>query len=335
MSAGLIDGVILRSRHGRWEFPSGAVLTALFVAMVLSAQTPWYVVCLTSALAIVSKYIVRTRAGNVFNPAALALVALFPVFHAGQSWWGALPEVAPVVQVLLVVTGVFIADRVNRMPLVLAFLGAYYLLFTVTAFVSDPAWVSEVFRTPDLQAVLFFAFFILTDPPTSPIRYRDQMVFAVTGRGRQLRDLRVDGRRLLPAGRRAGWQCVGGMAPGDSADWRRVPQRSRWLSAGDHTLADVTRRGFRSDPEKRHPVHRHLHRAVALLTRQFRKRLLQPFDGRLELAALAPLKACRRHFEEHDVAAPVRPGPHRVDPFELAVEIDTGPRLVCVDGTVR
>jgi len=45
--------------------------------------------------------------------------------------------------------------------------------------VSDPAWVSEVFRTPDLQAVLFFALFILTDPPTSPVRYRDQLVFAV------------------------------------------------------------------------------------------------------------------------------------------------------------
>ncbi len=177
--AGLIDGIILRMRHARWLFPSGAVLTALFVAMVLSAQTPWYVVCLTSALAILSKYVVRTRAGNVFNPAALAIVALFPVFHAGQSWWGALPEVAPVAQVLLVVAGVFIADRVNKMPLVLAFLGAYYLLFTVTAFVSDPAWVSEVFRTPDLQAVLFFAFFILTDPPTSPVTYGDQIVFAV------------------------------------------------------------------------------------------------------------------------------------------------------------
>ena len=155
--AGLIDGIILRMRHGRWLFPSGAILTALFVAMVLSAHTPWPVVSITSALAIVSKYILRTRAGNVFNPAALALVALFPVFHAGQSWWGALPEVAPAIQVLLVVTGVFIADRVNRMPLVLAFLGAYYLLFTVTAFVSDPAWVSEVFRAPDLEAVLFFA----------------------------------------------------------------------------------------------------------------------------------------------------------------------------------
>jgi len=177
--AAALDLLILRSRHTRWEFPSGAVLTALIIVMVLSAQTPWYVVTLTSAFAILTKYLVRTRAGNVFNPAALAIVATFPVFHAGQSWWGALPEVAPAVQAALVVTGVFIANRVNKMPLVLAFLAIYYSLFTLTSFVSDPAWVSEVFRTPDLQAVLFFALFILTDPPTSPVRYRDQLVFAV------------------------------------------------------------------------------------------------------------------------------------------------------------
>lgn len=178
-AASTIDVIILRTRHTRWEFPSGAVLTALIVSMVLSAQTPWYVVSLTSALAVVSKYVVRTRAGNVFNPAALAIVATFPIFHAGQSWWGALPEVPAIVQVALLLGGVFIADRVNRMPLVLAFLATYYVLFTCAAFVADPAWVSEVFRTPDLQAVLFFALFILTDPPTSPVRYRDQLIFAV------------------------------------------------------------------------------------------------------------------------------------------------------------
>src|SRR5262245_2327438 len=176
--AAALDVVILRTRHTRWEFPSGAVLTALIVSMVLSVQTPWYVVALTSALAVVTKYIVRTRAGNVFNPAALAIVVTFPISHAGQSWWGALPEVVPLVQVALVLAGVFIADRVNRMPLVLAFLAAYYGLFTVTAFTGDPAWVSEVFRTPDLQAALFFALFILTDPPTSPVRYPDQVIFA-------------------------------------------------------------------------------------------------------------------------------------------------------------
>ena len=52
-------------------------------------------------------------------------------------------------------------------------------LFTAAAFVANPARVAEVFRTPDLHAVLFFAFFILTDPPTSPVKYRDQIICGV------------------------------------------------------------------------------------------------------------------------------------------------------------
>jgi Na+-translocating ferredoxin:NAD+ oxidoreductase RnfD subunit len=178
-AAALVDVLILRKKYHVWEFPDGAVLTALFVAMILSPYEPWYVAACSSAFAIVSKYLFRTRSANVFNPAALALVVAFHVFHSGQSWWGALPEITPWALAVLFATGIFITDRVNKMPLVLAFLGSYYLLFTVTAFWGDPAGVAEVFRIPDLNAVLFFAFFILTDPPTSPVKYSDQLLCGV------------------------------------------------------------------------------------------------------------------------------------------------------------
>jgi Na+-translocating ferredoxin:NAD+ oxidoreductase RnfD subunit len=179
IAAGIVDLFILRLRKKVWEFPSGAVLTAMIVAMVLRAQEAWYVTTITSVAAILSKYIFRSRTANVFNPAALAIVASFYVFHAGQSWWGAMPEVTPIFQVVMVAAGIFIADRVNKMPLVLAFLGSYYLLFTVTTFVSDPVRLAEIFRAPDLQAALFFALIILSDPPTSPVKYRDQLICGV------------------------------------------------------------------------------------------------------------------------------------------------------------
>lgn len=185
LAAGLLDALILGTRNVQagkrktWEFPSGAILTAMIVAMVLRAQEPWYVTTITAVIAVVSKYMIRSRSANVFNPAALAMVVTFYIFHTGQSWWGALPEATPVAQVALLLGGVFICDRINKMPLVLAFLGTYYLLFTVTAFVGDPQWVSEVFRAPDLQAVLYFAFIILSDPPTSPAKYPDQLICGV------------------------------------------------------------------------------------------------------------------------------------------------------------
>ena len=62
----------------------------------------------------------------------------------GQSWCGALPEITPLALLLLFVTRIFITDRVNKIPLVLSFLGAYYLLVTITAFAGQPAKVAVV-----------------------------------------------------------------------------------------------------------------------------------------------------------------------------------------------
>ena len=174
--ASLMDLFILRWRNGDWEFPSGALLTGLIIAMVLAPQEPWYVPACTSAVAIVSKYTFRSRSANIFNPAALALVAAFYVFHTGQSWWGALPDLPSSALVVLFAAGVFIADRMNKIPMVLVFLGTYFVLFTLMAFLGDPGKVADIFRAPDFHAVLYFAFFILTDPPTSPVKYRGQIL---------------------------------------------------------------------------------------------------------------------------------------------------------------
>ena len=178
-AAMMADAPILRVRNRTWEFPSGALLTGLIVAMVLSPREPWHVTAITAAIGVFSKYVARTRSANVFNPAALALVIAFYIFDTAQSWWGALPDVAPYALILLLSTGVFITDRVNKIPLVLAFLGTYYTLFTITSFVGDPARVVEVYRPPDLHAALFFAFFILTDPPTSPVKHAPQIVCGI------------------------------------------------------------------------------------------------------------------------------------------------------------
>src|SRR6185312_8311175 len=69
--------------------------------------------------------------------------------------------------------GVFLTDRLNKFPLVLAFLGAYFTFFTLVG-LDQPTRVAEMFRPPFVQAALFLAFFMLTDPPTSPNRLSDQ-----------------------------------------------------------------------------------------------------------------------------------------------------------------
>jgi Na+-translocating ferredoxin:NAD+ oxidoreductase RnfD subunit len=174
-----IGVVVLRYRRGAWEYPSGAVLTGAIIAMVLSPREPWYVAATAAALGVLSKYAFRFRTANIFNPAALALVIVSYVFGAGESWWGALPDTPLIAMAALASTGIFIADRVNKIPLVLAFGLVYFGAFTATAFAFDPRQVAEVYRTPDIQALLYFAFFILTDPPTSPVKYGMQIICGV------------------------------------------------------------------------------------------------------------------------------------------------------------
>lgn len=176
-AAMLVDLPILRFRGGKWEFPDGAMLTGIIVAMILSPHEPWHFAAVTAVVAVLSKYLIRIKTANVFNPAAFALVATFYLFDSGQSWWGALPDLPIYAIAVLFATGIYISNRVNKLPAAIAFLGVYFLAFTIVSFLGEPAGVVELYREPDLHAALFFAFFMVTDPPTSPPKARDQLIF--------------------------------------------------------------------------------------------------------------------------------------------------------------
>jgi enediyne biosynthesis protein E5 len=230
LAAGIVDLFFIRWRKGHWEYPSGAVLTAMIVAMVMRAQEPWLIPVVTSVIAVLSKYALRTRQANVFNPAAFALVLMFYLMPHGQSWWGALPEVTPLwLRAALLAGGIYLTNRVNKLPLVLAFLGVYFCLFTATAFLGDSRHVAEIFRSPDIDAVIYFTLVILTDPPTSPAKYQGQWVFGIIVATASYAVFMVFGAAyFLLAGVLAGnvWEA-----------WRRAHRRSR--NAVDGALASA------------------------------------------------------------------------------------------------
>ena len=136
------------------------------------------VTAVIGVVATLSKHLLTTRRWHLFNPARLALLVSVPLFGTGQSWWGALPDLSWPFVLVLLAGGTFIVDRMNKAPLVLAFLGTSFGLFTALSVV-DPGRVAELFRAPFLQATLFLALFMLTDPPTSPSRNTDQVVIGV------------------------------------------------------------------------------------------------------------------------------------------------------------
>jgi Na+-translocating ferredoxin:NAD+ oxidoreductase RnfD subunit len=183
MLAAIVGAVALELAVARLQkraigWPSSAILSGSIVAFVLDPVTPHVATLVVGGLASASKHLIATRRGHIFNPAAVALLGSIALFATGQSWWGALPDLPwPFIAVLLA-GGAFVVDRINKFPLVLSFTGTYFSIFTLVAAL-EPGAVTEMFRTPFVQSALFLALFMLTDPPTSPARVRDQVGIGV------------------------------------------------------------------------------------------------------------------------------------------------------------
>ena len=160
-----------------WRSP---LITGLSLSLLLRTHDPllWIAAAL---LAIGSKFVIRVRGKHLFNPAAFAIVTLLfasALSPSGGVWvspgqWG-----SAVWQVLLVTSlGGLVLTRSRRLDIALAFLGCYagLLLFRCL-------WLGDPFTIPlhQLQsgALLLFAFFMVTDPRSTPDSRAGRMLFA-------------------------------------------------------------------------------------------------------------------------------------------------------------
>jgi enediyne biosynthesis protein E5 len=173
----LLDLLFAMGQNRHRIFPDGAVITGLIIGVVLSPAAHWYVTVLAAALAMGSKHILKIKRKPIFNPAAFGLGAA-SFLSAGQSWWGALPELPAWCIVFMLVGGFVVTKRINKFPQVFVFLGVYFiaLLFMALFNIGD---AFDALRTPYVNAALFLAFFMLTDPPTSPAKYKSQIIFGI------------------------------------------------------------------------------------------------------------------------------------------------------------
>ncbi|MBV8085223.1 MAG: RnfABCDGE type electron transport complex subunit D, partial [Chloroflexi bacterium] len=177
--AAVVVDLLFKWMKGKIELPDSALLTGFIVAMVLSPAAPIGVPILAAALAVTSKHVLAGKRGHFLNPAAFGLLVAGVLFSTEQSWWGGLGDMPALAIVAVALAGWFIAERVNKLPTVLTFLGVYVGLLTLATIVGDPQALSDAFREPMTGAAVYFACFMLTDPPTSPARPQDQVWFAI------------------------------------------------------------------------------------------------------------------------------------------------------------
>jgi Na+-translocating ferredoxin:NAD+ oxidoreductase RnfD subunit len=174
LGASLTEVVTSRLDDRPIGWPSSAILSGMIVGFILEPTTPYLITAVVGIVATLGKHLFATDRWHVFNPAALALLVSAPLLGTSQSWWGALPDLSWPFTLLLTAAGAIVVERINKFPLVLSFLGALFGLSALLGRI-EPVTAAEMFRTPFLQASLFLAVFMVTDPPTAPARYGEQV----------------------------------------------------------------------------------------------------------------------------------------------------------------
>ena len=145
--------------------PMSALITSLSLTLLL--RTDLVALAVTAAIiAIGSKFLVRVRGKHVFNPANVALVTL--LLASDHAWvssgqWGS----AALGAFTLACLGFLVLTRARRAETTLTFLACYAaLLFGRAIWLGDPLTIP----VHQLQngALLIFAFFMISDPKTTP-----------------------------------------------------------------------------------------------------------------------------------------------------------------------
>jgi Na+-translocating ferredoxin:NAD+ oxidoreductase RnfD subunit len=145
--------------------PLSALITSLSLTLLLRTDS-LSIAGLSACIAIASKFLIRVNGKHIFNPANFALVILsFTTPHAWLSsgQWGNTTLLAFGFACL----GFLVLTRAKRAETTIAFLGSYAsLLLGRTLWLGDP--LSIPLHQLQSGALLLFAFFMISDPKTTP-----------------------------------------------------------------------------------------------------------------------------------------------------------------------
>ncbi len=154
--------------------PRSALISGLSLCLLLRTDSPWLAIA-AGALAVGSKFLLRLGGKHVFNPPNFALVVL--LLTTDRAWvspaqWGT----AAVFAFAIAGAGGLVVNRAARSDVTFAFLAVYLgLMFARSAWLGEPLAIP--LHRMQSGALLLFAFFMISDPKTTPDSRSGRMLF--------------------------------------------------------------------------------------------------------------------------------------------------------------
>src|SRR5262245_58854049 len=202
--AGILEFGITFWRNRVLMWPASALLTGNGVAFVLRvpgtehgdwwSMKGWWIFAGTSAVALLSKYVIRVRRNHVFNPSNFGLVLCFLLLGAERAdplalWWGPLSPALVTALVLIVVGGFLILRRLHLVGSAVGFWLAFAAgtgVLALSGHQMTAAWHVGPIAGFDFwwllvssPEILVFLFFMITDPKTIPTSRAGRRVYAI------------------------------------------------------------------------------------------------------------------------------------------------------------
>lgn len=143
-----------------------ALITGLGLSILLRANEPLTLV-LAAVIAIASKFAIRHQGKHIFNPANIGIVAV--ILLTGDAWispgqWGS----SVVLIYFITAAALMILLKVGRIDTSLMFIGTVFLLeYFRTILYLGWGW-DVLLHKFGSGSFLLFAFFMITDPVTTP-----------------------------------------------------------------------------------------------------------------------------------------------------------------------
>jgi hypothetical protein len=233
LQVAVIVGMALATQYagGRWAgLPRFDIRSPLISALSLCLLLRTNSLALAAAAAVVaigSKFVLRVNDKHVFNPTNLALVAL--LVAGGGAWvspgqWGS----AAFFAFLMACLGGLVVHRAARSDVTYAFLA-----FHVAVVCGRSLWLGEPMAIPfhRLQngALLLFAFFMISDPKTTPDSRIGRILFAALvalgGGYVQFKLFRTNGLLFSLAAAALLVPLIDRLFPGARHEWAAAPSR--------------------------------------------------------------------------------------------------------------
>ena len=176
-------GLKLPNRKG-WGGYLSAIVSAFGISILVRADSLW-VHPLLACIAMSSKYLLRagpnecrSHIANPANLAAFAAWAWIPGAWLSPGQWGS----ASLAALWFLALGGLVTQRIQRWDISITFLGAWAVLLAARViwldYSADVAWAMWLQQISN-GAVLLFAFFMISDPMTTPQRRSARIVYAI------------------------------------------------------------------------------------------------------------------------------------------------------------